>query len=121
MQRSYAGSHRVDCGNSGNSLDELVLRANEDPRYPAGVPPSNFFPHRPASPRIYVTSPRLRHEVKLDLDLIQVMSGSLTVVAHPLVNAKLSVLRKSETTPKEFREVCILAPCAPHSQAKYRA
>jgi len=34
------------------------------------------------------------------------MSGSLTVVSHPLVNAKLSVLRKAETTPKEFREVC---------------
>jgi len=32
------------------------------------------------------------------------MSGSLTVVSHPLVNAKLSVLRKAETTPKEFRE-----------------
>jgi uracil phosphoribosyltransferase len=34
------------------------------------------------------------------------MSGLLTVVSHPLVNAKLSVLRKAETTPKEFREVC---------------
>jgi len=34
------------------------------------------------------------------------MSGSLTIVSHPLVNAKLSVLRKAETTPKEFREVC---------------
>jgi uracil phosphoribosyltransferase len=34
------------------------------------------------------------------------MSGSLMVVSHPLVNATLSVLRKEETTPKEFREVC---------------
>ena len=39
------------------------------------------------------------------------MSGSLTIVSHPLVNAKLSVLRKTETTPKEFREVCIGAVC----------
>lgn len=39
------------------------------------------------------------------------MSGSLIVVSHPLVNAKLSVLRKAETTPKEFREVCIGGVC----------
>jgi uracil phosphoribosyltransferase len=39
------------------------------------------------------------------------MSGSVTIVSHPLVNAKLSVLRKTETTPKEFREVCTSGVC----------
>ena len=30
----------------------------------------------------------------------------LHIISHPLVNAKLSLLRQASTSPKEFREVC---------------
>ena len=34
------------------------------------------------------------------------MSSNLHVLSHPLINARLSKLRQTTTTSKEFREVC---------------
>ena len=75
-------------------------------------------PHRPASPRTTCVKFAPRGSTSWtptssERSFAQTiaMSGSLTVVSHPLVNAKLSVLRKAETTPKEFREVCIGGVC----------
>jgi len=38
------------------------------------------------------------------LSLSPIMSAKVNVIAHPVVNAKLSVLRQTSTTPKDFRE-----------------